>query len=221
MNKVISLKGLRLKSRRSIVSKPKRNVDVKPDVSTGNIYRIALSFACISSVLLGALFYSKMAPAWIEQYIINAIKELQSTNFAGIFKYLCSMEIIFVVTCFIFGTNLFGNILISVVPIIKTFFAGFLGALMYNKYELNGVLFSLIFFVPYFSVTSSALIALTKEGFTMSRNLTHCILQRKTTKDGDLQLFLIRFLLITLFDLLFVLLNSLLLSSFGAKISLQ
>ena len=221
MNKVISLKGLRLKSRRSIVSKPKRNVDVKPDVSTGNIYRIAVSFACIFSVLLGALFYSKMSSTELEQFFINTIQEIQSANIVNSFKYLCSMELIFIVTCFILGTNLFGNILISAVPIIKTLFAGFLGALMYNKYELNGVLFSLIFFVPYFSVTGSALIALTKEGFTMSRNLTYCILQRKTTKDGDLQLFLIRFLLITLFDLLFALLNALLLSSFGAKISLQ
>lgn len=221
MNKVISLKGLRLKSRRSIVSKPKRNVDIKPTVTTGNIYRIAVSFTCIISVLLGALLYSKTSLSGLEQYIINLIKEIQSANFTNAFKYLCSMELIFIVTCFILGTNLFGNILISAVPIIKTIFAGFLGALMYNKYELNGVLFSLIFFVPYFSVTGSALIALTKEGFTMSRNLTYCILQRKTTKDGDLQLFLIRFLLIMLFDLLFALLNALLLSSFGAKISLQ
>ena len=92
---------------------------------------------------------------------------------------------------------------------------------MYNKYELNGVLFSLIFFVPYFSITSSILIAMTNEGYAMSKSMTNCIMQRKTAQEGHLQLFLIRFILIAVFDLLFVLLNSLLLSSFGTKISLQ
>ena len=221
MNKVISLKGLRFKNRRKITSKPRRNVDVKPHGKNSNLFRFALSFASIFSVLLGALFFSKISSTEFEQYFINAIKEIQSENFTIIFKDLCSIEIIFIATCFILGTNLFGNIFIFAVPIIKTFFAGYIGALMYNKYELNGVLFSLIFFVPFFSVTCTALIALTNEGYAMSKSMTSCILQRKTTKDGDLQLFLIKSVLITLFDLLFVLLNSLLLSSLGTKISLQ
>lgn len=221
MNKVISLKGLRFRSRRKITSKPRRNVDVKPHGKNNNIFRVALSFACIFSVLLGALFFLKMSSTEFEQYFINAISEIQSKSFTAVFKDLCGIEIIFIVACFILGTNLFGNILIFAVPIIKTFFAGYIGALMYNKYELNGVLFSLIFFVPFFSVTCTALIALTNEGYTMSKSMTSCILQRKTTKDGDLQLFLIKSVLIISFDLLFVLLNSLLLSSLGAKISLQ
>lgn len=221
MNKVISLKGLRLKSRRKITSKPRRNVDVKPHGKNSNIFRVALSFACITSVLLGALFFAKLSSTEFEQYFINAISEIQGANFTVVFKDLCSIEIIFIAACFILGTNLFGNILIFAVPMIKTFFAGYIGALMYNKYELNGVLFSLIFFVPFFSVTCTALIALTNEGYAMSKSMTSCILQRKTTKEGDLQLFLIRFVLITLADLLFVLFNSLLLSSLGTKIILQ
>lgn len=221
MNKVISLKGLRFRSRRKITSKPRRNVDVKPHGKNSNIFRIAVSFACVFSVLLGALSFSKMPSTEFEQYFINTINEIQGENFTVIFKNLYSIEIIFVAACFILGTNLFGNIFIFAVPMIKTFFAGYIGALMYNKYELNGVLFSLIFFVPFFSVTCTALIALTNEGYAMSKSMTSCILQRKTTKDGDLQLFLIKSVLITLFDLLFVLLNSLLLSSLGTKISLQ
>lgn len=221
MNKVISLKGLRLKSRRKITSRPKRNVDVKPHDKNTNIFRIAVSFACIFAVLLGSLFFSKMSATQFEHFFVNTIKEIQDESFIGVFKSLCGIEIIFIAACFILGTNLFGNIFISLVPVVKTFFAGYIGALMYNKYELNGVLFSLIFFVPYFSATCSSLIALTNEGYAMSKSLTSCILQRKTTKDGDLQLFLIRFILIALFDLLFALLNSLLLSSLGAKISLQ
>lgn len=220
MNKVISLKGLRFR-RRKITSKPKRNLDIKPRDKQNNIYRIALSFACIFSVLLGSLFFSKISSTEFTQYFTDIIKNLQCGIFTEIFKILISVEIAFIVTCFILGTNLFGNIFISAVPIIKTFFAGYIGALMYNKYELNGVLFSLIFFVPYFSVTCSALVALTNESHIMSKTLATCILQRKTTKDGSLQLFLIKFAGIALFDLLFALLNSLLLSLLGAKISLQ
>lgn len=220
MNKVISLKGFRFR-RRKIIPKPKRNVDVRPYEKNINIFRIIVSFSSVFSVLLGALFYAKMSTAEFEQYFINIIKEIQGESFANIFKTLCSIEIIFIATCFILGTNLFGNIFISLVPVVKTFFAGYIGALMYNKYELNGVLFSLIFFVPYFSVTCSTLIALTNEGFSMSKSLTNCIMQRKTTKEGVLQLFLIKFILIALFDLFFALINSLLLSSFAIKISLQ
>lgn len=220
MNKVISLKGLRL-GRRKIIPRPKRNVDVRPYEKNTNIFRVIVSFASVFSVLLGVLFYSKMSTAEFQQHFINTIKELQTESFADVFKCLCSLEIIFIATCFILGTNLFGNIFISFVPVTKTFFAGFIGALMYNKYELNGVLFSLIFFVPYFSVTCSTLIALTNEGYIMSKALTNCIMQRKTTKEGVLQLFLIKFIMITLFDLFFALVNSLLLSSLGGKISLQ
>lgn len=220
MNKVISLKGLRLRRRR-IIPRPKRNVDIRPYEKNTNLFRIVISAASVFSVLPGVLFYSKMSTPEFQQHFINTIKQIQTESFANIFRCLCSIEIIFIATCFILGTNLFGNIFISLVPVTKTFFAGFIGALMYNKYELNGVLFSLIFLVPYFSVTCSTLIALTNEGYVMSKAMTNCIMQRKTTKEGTLQLFLIKFILITLFDLLFVLLNSLLLSALGTKISLQ
>lgn len=219
MNKVISLKGLRFK-RRKMTSRPKRNVDVKPQDKNINIFKIAVSVATVISVLLGSLFYSKSSLE-LQNYFINLIIQLQTGNFVTVSKSLCSIEMIFITVCFILGTNLFGNVFISLVPVTKTFLAGFLGALMYNKYELNGVLFSLIFFVPYFSVTSSILIGMTNEGYIMSKSLTSCILQRKTAKEGTLQLFLIRFIIIAVFDLLFAALNSLLLSSFGAKISLQ
>lgn len=220
MNKVISLKKLRFR-RRKITSRPKRNVDVKPQDRNINIFKIIVSAASVFSVLLGSLFYSKMSSEEIRQYFINLINQLQGESFTNTFRTLCSIEIIFIAICFILGTNLFGNIFISLVPIAKTFLAGYIGALMYNKYELNGVLFSLIFFVPYLSVTSSILIAMTNEGYIMSKSMTNCIMQRKTAQEGILQLFLIRFIIIAVFDLLFVLLNSLLLSSFGTKISLQ
>ncbi len=220
MNKVISLKRFRFRRRKKITSRPKRNVDVKPQDKNINIFKIAVSFASVFSVLLGSLFYSKSSPAF-QEYFVNLIKQLQGDSFVNTLKTLCSIEIIFIVACFILGTNLFGNIFISLVPVAKTFLAGYIGALMYNKYELNGVLFLLIFFVPYFSVTASILIAMTNEGYVMSKSMTNCIMQRKTAQEGLLQLFLIRFILIAVFDLLFVLLNSLLLSSFGTKISLQ
>lgn len=219
MNKVISLKKFRF-GRRKISSRPKRNVDVKPQDRSINIFKIIVSIASVFSVLLGSLFYSKSSPSF-QEYFVNLIKQLQSDSFLNTLKALCSIEIIFIAACFILGTNLFGNIFISLVPVAKTFFAGYIGALMYNKYELNGVLFSLIFFVPYFSVTASILIAMTNEGYGMSKSMTNCIIQRKTTKEGILQLFLIKIILITVFDLLFAVLNALLLSSFGAKISLQ
>lgn len=220
MNKVISLKGLRLRRRR-ISARPKRNIDINPRDRNINIFKIAVSLAAVISVLLGSLFFAKMSASGLEQYFTNFIKALQAESFKDVFKELCSIEVIFISVCFILGTNLFGNIFISLVPIVKTFFAGYIGALLYNKYELNGVLFSLIFIIPYFSVTSTILIAMTNEGWEMSRTLTNCVMQRKTAKEGILQLFLIRFILIALFDMLFVLINSLLLSSFGTKISLQ
>lgn len=220
MNKVISLKGLRLRRRR-ISARPKRNIDINPRDRNINIFKIAVSLAAVISVLLGSLFFAKMSASGLEQYFTNFIKALQAESFKDVFKELCSIEVIFISVCFILGTNLFGNIFISLVPIVKTFFAGYIGALLYNKYELNGVLFSLIFIIPYFSVTSTILIAMTNEGWEMSRTLTNCVMQRKTAKEGILQLFLIRFILIALFDMIFVLINSLLLSSFGTKISLQ
>ncbi len=220
MNKVISLKGLRLRRRR-ISARPKRNIDINPRDRNINIFKIAVSLAAVISVLLGSLFFAKMSASGLEQYFTNFIKALQAESFKDVFKELCSIEVIFISVCFILGTNLFGNIFILLVPIVKTFFAGYIGALLYNKYELNGVLFSLIFIIPYFSVTSTILIAMTNEGWEMSRTLTNCVMQRKTAKEGILQLFLIRFILIALFDMLFVLINSLLLSSFGTKISLQ
>lgn len=220
MNKVISLKGLRFNRRKRISSRPKRNLDIKP-TETDGFYKAVASISSIFSVLLGSLCFLKLPSAFFETQFTEIIGTLQSGNFISIFKCLICIEIIFVAVCFLLGTNLFGNFIIFLVPAAKTFFAGYLGALMYNKYELNGVLFSLVFLVPYFSATCTALIALSNEGHSMSKSLTASVLQRKTTKDDGLRLFLARFTLIFITDIIFTLLNSLILMSFGAKISLH
>ena len=103
MNKVISLKGLRLRRRR-ISARPKRNIDINPRDRNINIFKIAVSLAAVISVLLGSLFFAKMSASGLEQYFTNFIKALQAESFKDVFKELCSIEVIFISVCFILGT---------------------------------------------------------------------------------------------------------------------
>lgn len=218
MSKVISLSKFRMRNRKSAV--PTKYKQYKRTDSVFS-YKLVLSLISIISIFIGSFLFSKIQFGLLSDFILKIVASLQNKNLISILKMLAVPEIISMLLSFILGTNLFGNFLITFVPALKLCLVGYFGALMYSRFELNGVLFCLIFLVPYFAATNTLLIEFSDECFKMSKELNQSVLQRKTAKDGTLQLFLIRFIIILLIDLVFVVLNSILISSFGGKIILQ
>lgn len=218
MNKVIRLKGIKTKRRKAFKPKNKLNFNrAKDNIS----FKPMLPIISIFSVLIGCVLFTKSPIDFINQIIQNKLLVMQSNNFYNIFKSLILFEFLFVFLLFFLGTNIFGNFVVGIVPILKMITCGYLCSYMYNKFELNGVLFSLVFIVPFISISGTVIIALSSESYLLSKSVNTSILQRKTAKDGTLQLFLVKFIIIAFLEIILVLLNSAILSSFGSKISLQ
>lgn len=218
MSKVINLSKLR----RRRISKTVYKKQVVHQQRTPILsFRLCLAVLSIMAIFIGSLIFSKYEISFVTNYLLNLVKSLQNDSALYVLKKLILPEILTFALCLIFGTNILGSSFIIFVPVIKLSIFGYLGALMYSNFELNGVLFSLIFLVPFFAASGTVLIILSNESYQMSKTLNMAVVQRKTAKDGSLQLFLVRFMILLFIDILFVVMNSFLIASFSSKIILQ
>ena len=183
-------------------------------------YKVVLLFCSISSMIIGSVIYNSFE----SEIIVNAISEkillFQSENYFKIILYLIKSEIIYFLLAMFIGSSFVGAPL-SVIPIsLRCLLVGYTGAYMYNEFDLNGVLFCLLFVFPYTAIATTSLIFALNESIYMSNNCFNSLTNKNTADLISVKLYLVRYLFLTVINVFCALFNGLLIIALINKINL-
>ena len=89
---------------------------------------------------------------------------------------------------------------------------------MYNVHQLQGVLFSIVLFYPYFAITTSALIFGSNESIKMCKLVYECTAQKNTANEDFVKLYFLRFLIIIALIIICIAVNSFFISLLADRI---
>lgn len=211
MNKVISFK----RKKRNRLKKA-RKIKI-PEINIDFIKLLLVAFAIIS-ISLGCVVYKLYNNEFITDFIKENVIAKLSQNFLTVFLFTVEFTAFFKILTLFFATNLFGYILSYIPLIIKCFFIGYISSYYYNQYELNGVLFCLIFLYPFLVATTSSLIYLTRESIQIGKYIYNRIINKSTANIFSIRLYFIRCLVVFIFDIILVLINSYAIFAFSKNI---
>lgn len=183
-------------------------------------YKIVLLLVSIISILIGSLLYNRYNSSPIIEIISNTINVFQAGNYLEIFISTLKSEIIFFLIALLLGTSFIGTPL-SVIPIsLRCVLTGFIGAYMYNEFELKGVLFCLLFIFPYTAIATTSLLFASNESIYMSNKSFNTITNKNTADDISVKLYLLRYLILIVINVVAAIFNSLLIVTLINKINL-
>lgn len=215
MTKVITLR-----KRRKAYLKPeksKRKPDRELNIEKNRIFFLLIAFA---SIFTGALAYRFLPNEEIIDEIDSLIKVFSSTDFIKIFTVFLQADLIFIIISFFIGTSFVGTILSPLPIILKCIYIGFQSGYLYNEYELKGVLFCLILLYPCYVITTASLIFACDESVYMSKYLFNTITNKNTANDISVKLYLLRYLILFVINLVCIAINSAIVSFVAPKINL-
>lgn len=211
MNKVISFKRrrhTRLKKARQIKI-PKFNID---------LIRMLLLTVAVLSICIGCVAYRLYNNELISKFIEENIIARLSQNYLTVFLHTLEYIAFFKILTLFFATNLFGYVLSYIPVIIKCISIGYISSYFYNRYELNGVLFCLIFLYPFLVATTSDLIYLARESIQVSKYIYNRIINKSTANIFSIRLYFIRCVVVFIFDIILILINSYAIYAFSKNI---
>lgn len=212
MSKVIKVK----KSHKKIKSKNSFRLE---DLLFHKYKIILLAFAMVS-ILLGSVLYNNINDLSVNELISNRITMLKTGEFSSVLLFLVKTEIVFYIISLFIGTSFIGSPLVVLPASIKCIIIGFISSYMYNEFELKGVLFCLLFVFPYAAVTTTSLLFALSESISMSRLGFNSVTNKNTADDISVKLYLLRYLILIIINIICALFNSLLIVLFINKINL-
>lgn len=183
-------------------------------------YKVVLVIIAIISILMGSILYDKFAETSLIEIINDKIELFKTDNLLRIFLFLFKTDILyFLITMFI-GTSFIGTPLIILPISLKCLVTGYLGAYMYNEFELKGVLFCLLFVFPYTAITTTSLLFASNESVYMSKTCLNAITNKNTADNISVKLYILRYLILIIINGVCALFNSALIVLFINKINL-
>ena len=210
-----------------ITLRKKRNSYSKPEKKYNNTLgllneknRVLLLFSSIIFILAGAMTYRFFPNLDITSHIDDSLKLFNSAVWSDIFVFFLQADLIYLIIAFLIGTSFVGTILSPLPLILKCFFIGFQSGYLYNEYELKGVLFCLILLYPCYVITTSSLIFACDESIYMSKYLFCTITNKNTANDISVRLYILRYLILFVINIVCIAVNSLLVCFIAPKINL-
>ena len=219
MTKVINLRKRPAVNYKSI----KNNNSYKTNFSINKFELIKLLFTLISliSIFIGCFIYKNNDIDTIKEFCLNYISNIQNKSFLQVFSFSIKIDFIGLLITFFFGTSLIG-IPLTFVPIsIKSIFIGCLSSFMYCEYNLKGVLYSLIFFYPLFTITTTSLIYSANESVHMSKHILNTVTNKNSADNISIRLYLLRYVFLCVINLVCIAINSLLIVVLSGKFNLN
>ena len=216
MTKVISLK------RKQQYKLPKHHKE-KSRLDFNKIYedkyKIFFLIVSIFGLFLGALYFRLTDNVDLIEVVSNNFTKLNSSNFKSIFIFLLKFDCIFMIINFFVGTSFIGSILSFIFPMIKCIYIGFFSGYLYNEYELKGVLFCLLLLYPCFVITTTSLIFASNENVYMSQHIRNCITNKISTDDISIKLFLLRYFILLIINVVCISITSLVITFIVPKLN--
>lgn len=208
MTKVINLRKFTNKKNKNLIKKQSQSISEEK-------YKLIILIITMISIFIGCMLFKYNRDFGIN-YLNNYIKSIHSFSFTNIFIFLLKAEIIYFILVFFIGTSIIGKPLVIIVPVLKCLFIGYISSYMYSEFKLKGILLCLIILYPFYAISSSTLIFACNESIYMSNYVSKVITKRNTADEISIKLYLIRFLILFVIDVLCVLI-----SSFTSKMILQ
>lgn len=215
MTKVITLRR-----RKKGHSKPER---IRKNVASdllGEKNRVLLLIVSIVFILAGALVYRFFPNSDITSEIDSTLKLFNSDDWTDIFLFFLQADLMFLVISFFIGTSFIGAVLSPLPIILKCIFIGYQSGYLYNEYELKGVLFCLVLLYPCYVITTSSLIFACDESIYMSKYLYGTINNKNTANDISVKLYLLRYLILFVINVICIAVNSAVVCFIAPKINL-
>ena len=217
-------KVINLRKRQGVNYKPiktTKSYNKKINVSEFEIIKIILTIVSLVSVCFGCFIYKNNELDSIKDFCLNYISQLQEKNYFQVFLFLIKVDLIYLLATFFFGTSLIGLPLTFIPLSIKSLFIGCLSSFMYCEYNLKGVLYSLIFFYPLFTITTTSLIYSANESIYMSKYMFKTITNKNTVDDISIRLYLLRYAVLLIVNVICIAINSLLIVMLSGKFNLN
>lgn len=217
-------KVINLRKRQTVNFKPIKNTNSYKSKFTINkfeLVKVLFTIISLFSIFIGCFIYKNNDIDSIKDFCLRYITSLQNTNFLQVFLYLFKVDFVYLLITFFFGTSLIG-VPLTIIPIsIKSVFIGCLSSFMYCEYNLKGVLYSLVFFYPLFTITTTSLIYSANESVHMSKYIFNTITNRNTADNISIRLYLIRYAFLCVINLICIAINSLLIIVLSDKFNLN
>ena len=215
MTKVIDFRKKRIKK-----STTKINSIKVLDNFLEDKFKILFLFISIIGIFLGALTYKFFENEQFTTVISDKFILLNSGEYKAVFLYLLRIDLLFIIINFFVGTSFLGGAISFLSPLLKSLYIGYLSGYLYNEFELKGVLFCILFLFPCFAITSTSLIFTSNENIYMSRYIFNCLNDKVTTDNISMKLFLLRYLLLIIINLICIVLSSLFITFIAPKINI-
>ena len=183
-------------------------------------YKIILLIISVAALLCGSLMYRYMPNEEISALIREKIVFIQNGGFLSILMLLIKIDFMFLAISFFLGTSFLSASLFGIAPMLKCILIGYMSGLIYNEYELKGVLFCLILIYPYLVVTTSSLIFASNETVYMSKYIYRLISNKNTADDISVRLYLLRYLILFVINTVCAVVNSGLIVFIAPRINL-
>ncbi len=210
-------KQIRIKNKLNMKFHKRKNrvfsINIRNEIS-----KIFLLMLAILSIVLGCVIYKNTDIQPMNDYLSKIITFLCDKTFISIFTSFLKCEMILVFLAYFIGTSYLGAPLVALIPIIKCVFIGYLSSYMYNVHQLQGVLFCIVLFYPYFSITTSALIFGSNESIKMCKLVYECTAQKNTANEDFVRLYFLRYLIIITLIIICIAVNSFFMSLLADRI---
>ena len=185
------------------------------------IIKIIITILSLTFIFSGCVFYKNNSSDYLNDFCLKFISNLQSDSWFKTFIYLLKFDLTFLLATFFFGTSVVG-LPLNLIPIgIKSFFIGCLNSFMYCEYHLRGVLYSLIFLYPLLTITTTCLIYSANESIYMSKYMFKTITNKNTVDDISIRLYLLRYAVLLIVNVICIAINSLLIVMLSGKFNLN
>lgn len=217
MTKVLDfrkIKNHKLKNK-SIEAKHKRDLNYLKEEK----YKVIFLLISVIGIFIGAFSY-RFINTQLIQFIFDKLNVLNSGEFNTIFLYLFKLDLVFIILNFFVGTSFLGSAISFLAPTLKSVYIGFLSGYLYNEFELKGVLFSILLLYPCFVITTTSLIFASNENVYMSKYIFNCLNGKISIDNVSIKLYLIRYLLLFIIDIICISITSLMIMFIAPKINI-
>lgn len=180
---------------------------------------LALFFSFIIGLSIGIYFVSagdNTIYQFAESIFDSFLENKNSGSFVGVFLKSFIFSLPFLISSFIFGTSILGNIILPVVNLIFGIYYGLIISFVYNTFAISGIAFNFLIIAPAAVLFGALLIFSTKESICFSTMLLKNSLPKGTSYNfsKDLKLYSLRFLIFLILFIVVALIDAILTSVF-------
>lgn len=183
-------------------------------------YKILFLLLAVIGILLGALYFRITKNSELSEIITSNFNTLNSGNFESSFLFLLKIDCTFLLISFFIGTSFIGSTLSFISPMLKCIYIGYLSGYLYNEFELKGVFFCLLLLYPCFAITTTSLIFASNENVYMSQYICKCLSGKNLTDNISIRLFILRYILLFVINIVCITITALLISLVGPKLNI-